>query len=292
VAYHAILCGQDVDGTPLFCALVDYDGGLQPGVCTRQPRRDLAAGNRDAEILRQIGDLWIRHIAQMREQQAQALHIRTEFAPVAVVERRQTGSARRRGVIPLLAKLHIVRADAQFLLHHIFVAFELRIRREGRPDPVSAPPPGRSESGPACCAWCAVWFPPAPFPTTATWLRQYLWAGRVCRLRLCGGSVAPAGTRSRPETCADPPSATRSDSAAAGYTRGHAVLDACNIDITKNPINRADSGLATHQFSVKQPGAICPANQTRTIKNVSAPRYPRIIEKIPFAHAESGLVYR
>ena len=34
-------------------------------------------------------------------------------------------------VIVLLAKLHVVGTDAQFLHHHIFVALELRIRLKG-----------------------------------------------------------------------------------------------------------------------------------------------------------------
>jgi hypothetical protein len=29
--FHAILCGQENDGSPLFCALVAYEGGLHPG---------------------------------------------------------------------------------------------------------------------------------------------------------------------------------------------------------------------------------------------------------------------
>jgi hypothetical protein len=71
---------------------------------------------------------------------------------------------------------------------------------------------------------------------------------------------------------------------------GTLILDACYIDITKNLINRADSGLATHQFSVKQPGAICSAKSNKNNQKCfsAAPallhpisvRLPRIIEKI------------
>src|SRR6266496_3920638 len=90
------------------------------------------------------------------------------------------------------------------------------------PDPASTLLPDRSESSPACSFWSTVWFPPALFPTTAAWLRQCSWAGRVCRLRLGGASVAPAGTGSRSEPCASPPSTIRSDSAAGECIRGHA----------------------------------------------------------------------
>ena len=131
------------------------------------------------------------------------------------------------------------------------------------PDPVSALLPGRSESGPACSAWCAVSLQPALFPKTVISIRQCLWAGRVCHLRLCGGSVARAGKGSRSEPCAGPPSAFRSDSAAGVCIRGHAHPGSGEIDITKNLINWADSGLATHPVQRKTTGAICPEKSNK-----------------------------
>jgi hypothetical protein len=44
---------------------------------------------------------------------------------------------------------------------------------------------------------------------------------------------------------------------------GTLILDAGEIDITKNLINRADSGLATHPVQRKTTGAICPAKSDK-----------------------------
>jgi hypothetical protein len=44
---------------------------------------------------------------------------------------------------------------------------------------------------------------------------------------------------------------------------GTLILDACYIDMTKYPINRADSGLATHPVNRKTTGAICPAKSNK-----------------------------
>jgi len=77
---------------------------LEPQVRAGEPPRYLAGGNHDAHVGQQAGDLWLRHIAQMRKQQAQTLQIGPEFAVVARRQRRQVGFARGGRVILLLAK--------------------------------------------------------------------------------------------------------------------------------------------------------------------------------------------
>lgn len=126
-----------IDVLPWGAAQPGFHNGLlfllQLRVGAREPRRNLAARDHHAHIGQQIRNPGLRNIAQMRKQQAQALQIGAEFAAVARGQRRQVGLARGGRVILLLAKPHIIRADAQFLHHHFLVAFELRVRWKRRP---------------------------------------------------------------------------------------------------------------------------------------------------------------
>ncbi len=102
-------------------------------LCAGEQLGDLTVGNQNSYVLQQIGDLWLRHVAQMGEQQAQAFQVRPEFPGIALRQRRQVGFAARSGVILFLAKSHVVGADAQILHDHFLIALELRVRRKCRP---------------------------------------------------------------------------------------------------------------------------------------------------------------
>src|SRR5207244_10197171 len=51
---------------------------------------------------------------------------------------------------------------------------------------------------------------------------------------------------------------------------GTFILDAGEIDITKNLINRADSGLATHPVQRKTTGAVCPEKSNKNNQKCSS----------------------